>query len=352
MVTLKETPESVKRSCVYCRKLLEAKKYEDSITWYRDFIEKYRTKYIVDDAQFQLASIYDRHLYDYSKALAEYDRLLEQFPDSTKAEQVRQRIEYITGYNDYDFIPLASFEKTKSETYKTDKTEAIQTVENLVEKYPDAKIRNKMLFWLGHVLSQDNPDQSIYYHRELISASSGDEKKEALISMGDVYYTYKQYPDAICAYTDALGVGDSKYNFGVEDKINKSIRNITRERVLKAILVLLGLLFIGAVLIKPLFFTKAEVLRTGILLLVLLLFAYSVWRIFYRNYPEVAAFIPALFLTLSASHLISAVYSRKVFSKYPAAVNLICTSLGFVLLNIMLYYVFLYYHHFLPSVGL
>jgi len=352
IITVKETPDSVKRSCIYCRKLLEAKKYQASIDWYRDFIIKYQSDYIVDDAQFQIANIYDRYLYDYPAALTEYDRLLTQFPDSTKIKQARQRIEHINSYNDYGYEPLASFERTKSEIYKNDKTQAIQIIEGDLEKYPDAKLLNTMLFWLGHALAADDLDKSIAYHNQLLLNSSGREKKETLISMGDVCYLHKQYPNAIQAYTTALMTGEAKYNFGVQDKINKSTRNIKRGYFLNTALILLCIIYLGAVLIRPLFFTKSELLRTGLLLLVLLVVAYSAWWIYYQNYPEVAEFTPQLFLMLASSHLIALAYSRKVFSKSSVLVNYMLTPLTFTFLSMLLYYVFLYQRHYLPSLGL
>lgn len=352
VVTVKETPESVKRSCVYCRKLLEAKKYEDSINWYRDFIAKYETKYIVDDAQFQIANIYDRYLYDYKKAFAEYTTLIEKFPDSTKIKQARQRIEYINRYSDYDFAPLAVFEKTKSEVYKDDKLKAIRMIEETVAKYPDAKLLNPMLFWLAHTLSMEDLDKSIHYHKALLERTDGQEKKETLISMGDVFYENKKYPEAIAAYTESLSIGSDKFNFGVQDKINKSQRNIKREWVLDAALILLGLASLGGLLIKPRFLIRREIITAAILLALLLVIAYSAWWIFYQNYPEIAEFIPNLFLLLASSHLIAAVYSRKIFSRFSTAVNGLMTTLLLLFLNALLFYVFLYYHHYLPSLGL
>jgi hypothetical protein len=209
-----------------------------------------------------------------------------------------------------------------------------------------------MLFWLGHALAQDDLDRSIVYHNQLLLSSAGREKKETLISMGDVYYAHQKYRNAIDTYNTALVTGETKYNFGVQDKINKSDRNIIRKYVLHAAYLLLGGLYLGAMLIKPLFFTKSEILRTGILLLILLAAAYSVWWIFYQNYPEVAEFIPQLFLMLSSSHLIALSYSRKVFSKYSVLANCMLTPLVFSLMSLLLYYVFLYHRHYLPSLGL
>jgi len=59
-----------------------------------------------------------------------------------------------------------------------------------------------------------------------------------------------------------------------------------------------------------------------------------------------------LFLMLSSSHLLSAVCSRKIFSGCSVPVQFLLTSTLFILLNLLLYYIFLYQHHYLPSLGL
>ena len=126
-------PVSVARSCIYCRKLLDTKRYQESIQWYRDFIAKFGEKYMVDDAQYEIANIYDRYLRDYAAAVKEYRALLGQYPESNKALQASQRLAYLESYTDYDFKPLRIFETAKSETFQRDQDKAVAEV----DVYPD-----------------------------------------------------------------------------------------------------------------------------------------------------------------------------------------------------------------------
>ena len=154
ILTINETPEAVKRSCVYCRKLLDTQRYQESIDWYRKFITEFGARYMVDDAQFEIANIYDQYLFDYPAALKEYRKLVTEYPNSCKVRQVSQRIEYLTAYADYDFNPLRIFEKAKSQTYQRDKKKAVAEIETIPAKYPGAKIEPQVLFWLGYTLAE------------------------------------------------------------------------------------------------------------------------------------------------------------------------------------------------------
>ena len=136
IVTIKETPEAVKRSCVYCRKLLDTQRFQESIDWYRKFIAEFGARYMVDDAQFEIANIYDQYLFDYPAALKEYQKLIQNYPNSSKVRQARQRIEYINQYTDFNFEPLRIFEKAKSQTYQRDKAQAVAEVGDYSSQIP------------------------------------------------------------------------------------------------------------------------------------------------------------------------------------------------------------------------
>jgi outer membrane protein assembly factor BamD len=126
-----------------------------AVSAYREFLTFYPSNPQSDYAQYQIAESYfrqrhppDRDQGPTSDALKEFQRFLEMFPDSPRAEDVRQRIiecrqslaraEYLVG----------SFYQRSRHAYRA----AIARYEGIVDNYPDYQELDQVLFHLGEAL--------------------------------------------------------------------------------------------------------------------------------------------------------------------------------------------------------
>jgi tetratricopeptide (TPR) repeat protein len=353
VVTIQETPEAVKRSCIYCRKLLDTQRYQESIDWYRKFIRQFGGKYTIDDAQFEIANIYDQYLYDYPDAIREYQTLIDQYPDSGKARQATHRIEYLKAYADYNFQPLQIFEKAKAQTYQHNKMKAVAEIASILNRYPGAKIEGQVLLWLGYTLTESDLDRATSYFRRMIDSHPDPKSaEEAWVAWGDAYYFHKQYSKAIEAYNSAQKISANQFNFALQDKIRKSQRDIIRDLAFVIILIILALSYAAALLIKPRWLSLRELQIGGALWVAYLGTGLICWVLFCRNYPELAIFIPILTLGATSVPLCTIALSRKIFYRHPRVFAAIST----LVLSVFLLYAILYFYqiwqHYLPAFGI
>ena len=355
IVTIKETPEAVKRSCVYCRKLLDTQRFQESIDWYRKFIAEFGARYMVDDAQFEIANIYDQYLFDYPAALKEYQKLIQNYPNSSKVRQARQRIEYINQYTDFNFEPLRIFEKAKSQTYQRDKAQAVADVETIQAKYPGSKLEPQVLFWLGYTTTEKDLKKASSYFRQIIAKYPGQAiTTEAWIGLGDAYYQHQKFHDSISAYESGLKSSGNPFDFGLLDKVRKSKRNILRVGLMNSFTLIILLVYLLAILRRPRYLNHAELKMTFYTFLVYLVGGVLAWGVYYRNYPELLRLIPILALVGATVPGVTAALARKYISQLPEVLRIIYTSLATMLLSAMVYLVFLYfyYQHYLATFGL
>ncbi len=126
-----------------------------AVSAYREFLTFYPSNPQSDYAQYQIAESYyrQRHPPDRDQgptvdALKEFQRFLELFPDSPRAEDVRQRIiecrqslarsEYLVG----------SFYQRSRRAYRA----AIARYQGIIDNYPDYQELDQVLFHLGEAL--------------------------------------------------------------------------------------------------------------------------------------------------------------------------------------------------------
>jgi len=66
--------------------------FEKAVEEYRKVVQQYPNAEKADDAQYRIAKIYHRYLRDYPKARQEYQFLLENYPESEYAEEAREAL--------------------------------------------------------------------------------------------------------------------------------------------------------------------------------------------------------------------------------------------------------------------
>lgn len=348
-VVIKDFPEAVKRSCVYCRKLFEKEQYEDSIQWYRDFIADFGDDYMVDDSQFEIANIYDRYLYDYENAIKEYRILINNYQYSNKIRQAQQRIEYLQSHSGYDFEPLKAFEKAKMEIFIQDVGQAIGEVENILEEYPDSSLEPQLLEWLGRNLAEINFEQSVLYLEKLATGDYGEKyREEALIALGDTLYANGKYNEAIETFQKAETEENRE---GLAGKIYRCRRNIRREIIKYIAIAVVVILLVAAIFKKPFFFTKEEAKLARILAIIYLFAGVLCWRTFFTNYPLLIRYIVALAITGAIAPMLILAVNRKVFNNFNVLWRKLLTFILTILLSLSVIYlaIYIYRVHYLVA---
>lgn len=225
-----EAPPETKKTCLYCDRLMESGRYEESVAWYRRFIVTNRDRHAVEDAAFSVARILDEKLFRYRDALKEYGRFLEVHPKSRKAALARYRLDYLLAHGDHGFQPLGLFERAKAGLVRSDPLPSAEKVEGALREFPDASVAEDALFWLGNLFETVDPERARSHYGTLMQRFPGGENAAmASIAMGDILYRAKSYRRAIEAYEKASETVPKKYRIAVSDKLRKSRRNIRRE---------------------------------------------------------------------------------------------------------------------------
>ena len=225
-----EAPPETKKTCLYCSRLMESGRYEESVAWYRAFISGNKDRYAVEDAAFSIARILEEKLFRYPAAIEAYREFLGLYPQSRRASLARYRLEYLLARSDHDFEPLARFERARADLVAADPLPAVNEVESVLADFPDAAVAEDALFWLGHLLEGLDPERARICYGALLDRFPGSENAAlASIALGDIDYRAKRYRRAILAYETALKIVPEKYRISVLDKIRKSRRNVKRE---------------------------------------------------------------------------------------------------------------------------
>ena len=225
-----EAPPETKKTCLYCDRLMEAGRYEESIAWYRNFIDTNQDRHAIEDAVYSIGRILDEKLFQYGLAIEEYNKFLSTYPTSRRKTLINYRLKYLKAHQDNGFIPLLRFEKAKAKTTVGRHSLTIETVEAIVREYPQSSVVPEALFWMGHLLERENPIRAIKYYNNLIREYPKIENAAiASIAIGDILYREKKYRKAVNAYHLALTISPATYHISINDKIRKSDRNIKRE---------------------------------------------------------------------------------------------------------------------------
>ncbi len=225
-----EAPPETKKTCLYCDRLLESGRYEESLSWYKDFIAKNQDRHAVEDACFSIARLLDEKLFRYSEAIVAYERFLKLFPKSRKTLLAHYRLDYIRRHSGESYTPLSIFEGAKARLIRNDPMPAVVQVESLLSNYPDSSVAQEALYWLGHILETKDPNRATGHYTALMKRFPESENAVAAsIALGDIAYRSKRYRQAIMVYTAAAEKAPDQYALSIKDKIRKSERNVKRE---------------------------------------------------------------------------------------------------------------------------
>jgi tetratricopeptide (TPR) repeat protein len=229
-IVIVEAPPETKKTCLYCDRLLESGRYEESLSWYKEFVVENQDRHAVEDAYFSIARLLDEKLFRYSEATIAYERFLEFYPKSRKAMLAEYRLEYIRQHSGEGYTPLSIFEGAKARLIRTDPMPAVVQVESLLSNYPDSSVAQEALYWLGHILETKDPDRATGHYTALMERfPESDNAVAASIALGDIAYRSKRYRHAIMVYETAAEKAPDQYALSIKDKIRKSERNIKRE---------------------------------------------------------------------------------------------------------------------------
>jgi tetratricopeptide (TPR) repeat protein len=369
-ITIREVGQDFKKSCVYCRKLLDSKKYNESIAWYRNFIIENKDKFDLDLSLFEIAKIYDQYLNEYDKAIIEYKKLIEKYPSSNKLRQAKQRLEYLQEYSDYNFLPLKIFEIAKFKTFQTDQNKAIEEIDSILAKYPNAKIEPDVLFWLGYTTFQaeiEEPDlikklrfsmdskkidMSLNYFNKIIEKYDNKKLLEnAWTAIGNTNYQAGRFDQSIIAYNNAIKYSDS-LNFALKDKIEKSNRNIIRDNIFILLVPIIILSFISVLFIKPIGFSIISVKNWLYTAVIYLLVSGIGWLIFCMDYPDVLKLMVYIAIFIPIAKLVAYELVRKLLDQKNNIIKVPVAMLLTLFLSMCILYVIVYLKHFLVVYGM
>jgi tetratricopeptide (TPR) repeat protein len=256
-VALKQPPLKQKRTCEECRRLADKGAYEASVKAYIEFIETHKGNYQIDDAYFAIADIYDSKLFDFKKAQDWYRLLIAEYPDGTFTSLANQRIKYISAYSDYDYKPLASFERIKAIEFARKKeqpqerSKIFDQVRALIKQYPDSNVAPVMQHWLANQYRLSDPNKAVEAYMALRKNYRGNSQaQEVMVEIGETYYDAGRYKEAIKAYSEALNELPAMADT-IRAQITRSERNIRRDKIAYACWAIVAVTLIGAVLKKP-----------------------------------------------------------------------------------------------------
>lgn len=227
-LTLSEGKVSYRRTCVYCRRLLETRQYLKSIEYYKRFMARTPERILHDDALYQIAHIYDHYLFEYPAALEHYRELVREYPQSPLSRSARFRMDYIQAHDDHDYEVLAVFERARLDQPNREPGSDIDTVEAILEKYPRNSLRDQMLMWLGTAHAPENGEKALSFFEQAASSQDSTIRYKASLAIGDLHYRAKRYRTARKIYGSLLE-GFPSHRADLAAKIARSGRNMRRE---------------------------------------------------------------------------------------------------------------------------
>ncbi|OGJ89800.1 MAG: hypothetical protein A2268_07405 [Candidatus Raymondbacteria bacterium RifOxyA12_full_50_37] len=249
-LTVRRGSLDYKKSCVYCRRLLEDRKYHESIRWYRRFMENDTATSRIDDALYQVAYIYDHYLFDYPNAVSSYQELVDRFPESSKVRTARFRISYISTHADHGFEPLKVFERARLSRFQINSEESAREVEELLSKYPGTSLEKDILFWLGNVYAPAHSEKALSCFLRLAKDSNAETAWRGGMAAADLYYRDSRYTEARQQYI-LLRSYAGQDRAALEIKISRCIRNARREVVRIVFLIFTLAVMLASLCIKP-----------------------------------------------------------------------------------------------------
>jgi tetratricopeptide (TPR) repeat protein len=363
-VALKQPPLKQKRTCEECRRLADKGAYEQSIKAYLEFIETHKDSFQIDDAYFAIADIYDGKLFDFEKALLWYNRLAKEYPDSTFVPLANQRIKYIAAYRDYEYKPLAGFERIKVIEYARKKelpeeeNRIFGQVESLINEYPDSNIAPVMQHWLANQYRLREPDKAVEAYMRLRKNYGGhSEAQEAMLEIGETYYDAARYKEAIVAFNEAMSQLPALADT-IKAQIARAERNLRRDKIAYVCWAVLAVICGISFAKKPRIIDADRISWcAAAFVIIAVLLAFGAWLVHeqFNSTGEMVRLVIFFSLTASLSMLISMNLANKLLAKRKTALKrfhyILSTAIGslagiiFFLAGMYLtiYYVYVHY---------
>ncbi len=323
-VVLKSPPLKEKRTCAECRRLADKGAYEDSIKAYKDFIESHQGHFQISDAYFAIASIYDEKLLNFSEALQWYNRLLDEYPTGTLVPLAKQRIKYLSIYNDHNYEPLVQFDRIRKIEFARKKhiaeerNKLLLQVESIIKKYPDSKLAPMMQYWLANQYRMDDTNKAVEAYLRLKDAYPNSPlSQEILIEIGETYYDADRFGQAIEVYTKALTELPA-HQETIKAQIARSARNIRRDKIALVCWIILALITGLTILTKPIGIDKSRIswaIIAFVVLEVILLFGAWLIREQFTSTAEMLLMTTFFSAAAGIASLISITFTEKLFVK-------------------------------------
>ena len=362
-VVLKSPPLKEKRTCAECRRLADKGAYEESVKAYKDFIESHKGHFQISDAYFAIASIYDEKLFKFAEALQWYNRLLDEYPIVTLVPLAKQRIKYLSTYSDYNYEPLAEFDRIRKIEFARKKhiaeerNKLLAQVESIIEKYPDSKLAPAMQYWLANQYRQGNTDKAVEAYRRLRDKyPHSTPAQEILIEIGETYYDAGRFHQAIEVYTKAL-IELPAHRETIKAQIARSVRNVRRDKIALICWGILAVITGVTILITPVGIDKSRIkwiIAAFLVLGVILLF--GAWLIREQFTSTGEMFFLAIFFSASTgiSSLISITFGKKIFVKADGFLPAVAESITGMIFLVAAMYLAIYYinMHYLIVIGM
>ena len=260
-IELKAPPLEGRISCDDCRKLADQGAYDAAIKAYKIFIQNHDAGHFqIDDAYFATARLYDEKLFDYPSAIQWYQALIQKEPNSSLTPLARQRVKFLQHRSDFDYEPLARFEKIKTtrptgiDSTKETIVQHLEQARSIVDKYTTAVVAPAVLHWLGMAYRDIDTDRSVAaFERLSKNYPHSEEAATSALDIGDTYYDAGIYDPAIQAYENALARHTEMPGMSqaIEAKIQRSKRNIRRKTFGMATLALVSLIPLFILLMPP-----------------------------------------------------------------------------------------------------
>ena len=323
-LSLKQPPLKQKRTCEECHRLADKGAYEESIKAYLEFIEAHKDSFQIDDAYYAIADIYDNKLFEFDKALTWYRRLISEYPNSTFTALANQRIKYISAYSDYDYKPLASFERIKAIEYARKKDQPqernriFNEVKSLIKEYPDSNLAPVMQHWLANQYRLSDPDKAVEAYMSLRKNYSGhSEAQEAMVEIGETYYDAGRYKESIIAFKQALNESPVLADT-IKTQIARARRNICRDKIAYACWIVLAITCGIAFLRKPRSVETSRIFRSFVVFVITgVLLSFGAWLIHeqFNSLKEMLLIVFFFSTTTAVSTLISMSFTDKLLAK-------------------------------------
>jgi tetratricopeptide (TPR) repeat protein len=284
-ITLRAAPLQQRRTCEQCRRLADQGAYEASVEAYQAFIRNNPEHFQIDDAYYAVAELLDNRLFKLAEAVTWYQRLLERYPDSALAPAASIRLSMLQTYGDFDYRPLAAFERIRQHQYirardnPSKQTALLQELITLTETYPQSKTVPLMLYWTANQYRPLNTDQAIALYRQVLSAfPQSEQARSAWFEIGETLYEAQQYDAAIEIYRQAIErVPVQKETF--LKQIFRAQRNIRRIHLAHGSWCLTGVLLLLGMRAWPQVLTTCLVRIMGLFLVNAFLLGIFAWLI-------------------------------------------------------------------------